>query len=54
MFKLFFIDKIPIKRGKEAVMVYKIRYIPACNRSGWFPDLVIKRSVGTRITSNII
>lgn len=25
----------PIRRGREAVMVYIIRYILACRRSGW-------------------
>lgn len=54
MFKFLFIERIPIKRGNEAVIVYNIKYIPAWSRSGWFPDFVISNNVGIRIISNIM
>lgn len=52
--KLGLIIKIPINNGREAVIVYKIRYNPAWRRSGWFPSLVIIINVGIKTISNII
>jgi len=34
------------KRGKDAVTVYKIKYKPACRRSGWYPHPIIINNVG--------
>jgi len=35
-----------ISSGKEAVIVYIIRYIPAWSRSGWYPHAIIRSIVG--------
>ena len=35
-------------------MVYIIRYMPACSRSGWYPQTRIRRSVGIKEASNRI
>lgn len=43
-----------INIGKEAVIVYNIKYIPACNRSGWYPQNKIMMSVGISEASNQI
>lgn len=40
--------------GRDAVIVYIIRYILACNRSGWYPHDIIINIVGTRDASNQI
>lgn len=47
-------ERIPIKSGSDAMIVYNSKYIPACSRSGWFPDFVIRSKVGIKIISNII
>lgn len=52
--KLFLIIRIPTRSGKEAVTVYKTKYIPAWSRSGWFPNFTIKIRVGTNTISNMI
>lgn len=39
------------RRGREAVTVYIMRYIPACIRSGWYPQPRIRRRVGIREAS---
>jgi len=54
MLKLYLIIKMPMRRGREAVIVYKIRYIPAWSRSGWLPNLVTMIKVGIKTISNII
>lgn len=54
IFILDFIYRIPINIGREAATVYIKRYIPACRRSGWDPDFVIKSNVGINTISNII
>ena len=38
--------RIPIRSGNDAPIVYKIKYIPASNRSGWYPQVRIIISVG--------
>jgi len=43
-----------INIGNDAVMVYIIKYIPACIRSGWYPQYMMIRSVGMREASNQI
>lgn len=40
--------------GREAVIVYSIRYILACTRSGWYPQVIIIIIVGIRDASNQI
>lgn len=40
--------------GSDAVIVYIIMYIPACIRSGWYPQPRIKNRVGINETSNEI
>lgn len=52
--ELYFIIKILNNKGKDAITVYIIKYIPACKRSGWLPYLVIINKVGIRIISNIM
>lgn len=42
-----------ISKGKEAEIVYSIKYIPACKRSGWYPHPRIRARVGIREASNI-
>lgn len=42
------------RSGREAVTVYNIKYIPACNRSGWYPHPRIRSSVGINDASNKI
>lgn len=39
-------------RGREAVIVYSIRYRPACSRSGWYPQPIIRSRVGINEASN--
>jgi len=46
------IDIIITSIGKEAKMVYIIRYIPACNRSGWYPHNKMMSRVGIKEASN--
>lgn len=41
------------KRGSEALTVYNIIYIPACSRSGWYPQPKININVGINDASNI-
>jgi len=41
-----------INIGRDAVIVYIIKYIPACIRSGWYPQYKIINSVGIREASN--
>jgi len=36
------------RRGREAVIVYIIMYIPACVRSGWYPHPRMRIRVGIR------
>ena len=43
---------IIISIGKEAVIVYNIRYMPACKRSGWYPQNKIIIKVGISEASN--
>lgn len=50
----WYIHNILIKSGKEAVIVYNIKYIPAWSRSGWYPHPNTKRRVGIREDSNKI
>jgi hypothetical protein len=45
--------QILINSGSEAVIVYIIMYIPACNRSGWYPHPRIINRVGINEASNI-
>lgn len=40
--------------GSEAVIVYIIKYILACKRSGWYPQFIIIIIVGIREASNQI
>lgn len=40
--------------GKEAVIVYIIKYILAWIRSGWYPQIRIINKVGIRDASNQI
>lgn len=42
-----------INKGNLAQIVYNIKYIPACRRSGWYPQPNTKRRVGIREASNI-
>jgi len=41
-----------INIGKEAVIVYIIKYILACKRSGWYPHVIIITIVGINDASN--
>jgi hypothetical protein len=43
-----------INIGSEAVIVYIIRYILACSRSGWYPQVIMIIIVGIRDASNQI
>jgi len=43
-----------INIGSEAVIVYIIKYILACSRSGWYPQVIIIIIVGIRDASNQI
>jgi len=45
------IEQKIISIGREAVIVYIIKYILACNRSGWYPQDIIINIVGTRDAS---
>jgi len=45
------IEQKIISIGREAVIVYIIKYILACNRSGWYPQDMIINIVGTRDAS---
>jgi len=40
--------------GKDAVIVYIIKYMPAWIRSGWYPQIEIISSVGINEASNQI
>jgi hypothetical protein len=51
------LDVLKIKQkimniGSEAVIVYIIKYILACSRSGWYPHVIIISMVGMRDASN--
>jgi len=59
MYSLLIFDDIIIDDkisniGKEAQIVYIIIYIPACIRSGWYPQNKIIKRVGTRVASKQI
>lgn len=41
-------------KGRDEVTVYSIKYIPASNRSGWYPHINTIISVGISEASNII
>jgi len=43
-----------INIGKDAVIVYNIKYILACIRSGWYPHAIIIINVGINEASNQI
>lgn len=43
-----------IRSGRDAVIVYIIRYMPAWIRSGWYPHPIIMISVGMRDSSNMM
>jgi len=38
--------------GRDAVIVYIIKYILACRRSGWYPHVIMITMVGIREASN--
>lgn len=38
--------------GKDAVIVYNIKYILACRRSGWYPHVIMITIVGIKDASN--
>lgn len=40
-----------IRSGRDAVIVYSIRCIPASSRSGWYPQVRIIMRVGMREAS---
>jgi hypothetical protein len=44
----------PMRSGRDAVMVYNIIYIPACRRSGWYPQVRMRNRVGIRAVSKAI
>jgi hypothetical protein len=46
------IDTIITSIGKEAKIVYIIKYIPACKRSGWYPHNRMMSKVGIKEASN--
>lgn len=46
--KIFIKDR---RSGREAVTVYKIKYILAWSRSGWYPHPRIRSRVGIREAS---
>lgn len=43
-----------INIGSDAVIVYSIKYILACIRSGWYPQVIIIKRVGISEASNQI
>lgn len=40
-------------KGKDAHIVYSIKYIVACKRSGWLPHFKISIMVGNKESSNV-
>lgn len=48
------IEQNIINIGRDAVIVYIIKYIFACNRSGWYPHIIIITIVGIKDASNQI
>lgn len=46
--------RMAASKGREATVVYIIRYIPACRRSGWYPQSRISTRVGISEASNRI
>lgn len=51
-FECKYIEQNIINMGRDAVIVYNIKYILACNRSGWYPHVIIMIIVGMRDASN--
>lgn len=49
-----YMEQNMINIGKEAVIVYSIKYILAWRRSGWYPHVMIIIIVGIRDASNQI
>lgn len=49
-----YIEQNMINIGKDAEIVYIIKYILACSRSGWYPQVIIITIVGIREASNQI
>ncbi len=45
---------IKSKKGREAEIVYKNKYIVAVNRSGCIPQIKIIKTVGIKVISNQI
>jgi hypothetical protein len=49
-----YIEQNIINIGRDAVIVYNIKYILAWSRSGWYPQVIIITIVGMREASNQI
>lgn len=45
------INIIPIRSGRDAVIVYIIMYRLAWSRSGWYPQIRIRNKVGIKDVS---
>ena len=52
--EVFHINERDKSKGREAVTVYIIKYIPACRRSGWYPHPKISKRVGIKEASKKI
>lgn len=51
---LFLMKMILVRSGKDAMIVYIIKYTLASKRSGCFPFIIIRIIVGINTSSNII